>query len=221
MPAQSIKVTPPALLDAAASVAATAEKAATPPGAVPHAVPGSTADGAWGTIGAGMAAQSAQMSAEVSPKGPEVQAKTSAGVAQLEAQDAENAARIQAVGLSSSEDWFEGDGPEYNPVDPGGAAVGPKMDGMGAVPGSLMKAPEGAGVGPKMQGMGAVPDSLIQATSFKTSMGDGWDDSAVTEAEQIAPPGWSQDYHGNWTPPLQIDPGGAAAGGSGAGRAPV
>jgi hypothetical protein len=98
MPAQSINVAPPALLNTAASVAATAEKAAMPPSAVPHAVPGSTADGAWGAIGAGMAAQSAQMSAEVSAKGPEVQAKTSAGVARLQAQDAENAAQIQTVG---------------------------------------------------------------------------------------------------------------------------
>jgi hypothetical protein len=144
-----------------------------------------------------MAAQSAQMSAEVAGKGPEVQAKTSAGVAQLVVQDAENAARIQAVGLSSADDWFEGDGPQYQAIDPGGA-----------------------GVGPGQQGMGSVPHSLIQATGFKTSMGDGWDDDEVTEAEQLAPPGWSQDYHGNWFPPIPINPGGAAGGGSG-GRAPV
>jgi hypothetical protein len=154
MPAQSINVTPPALLNAAASVAATAEKAATPPNAVPHAVPGSTADGAWGTIGAGMAAQSAQMSAAVSGKGPEVQAKTSAGVARLQAQDAENAAQIKAVGLSSADDWFEGDGPQYQAIDPGGAAVGPGQ-----------------------AGMGSVPHSLIQATGFKeTIIGDDWEE---------------------------------------------
>ena len=98
MPAQSIKVTPPALLAAAASVAATAEKAAAPPTVAPHAVPGSPADGAWSTIAAGMATQSAQLSADVAGKGPEVTATTSAGVAQLEGQDADNAAQIQAVG---------------------------------------------------------------------------------------------------------------------------
>ena len=65
-----------------------------------------------------------------------------------------------------------------------------------------------------------VPASFTQSTSFATSMGDGWDDDPVTEAEQIAPPGWSQDYHGNWSPPV-ITPGGGAMGGGGGGRAPV
>ncbi|OPX05351.1 hypothetical protein B1790_32320 [Mycobacterium sp. AT1] len=65
-----------------------------------------------------------------------------------------------------------------------------------------------------------VPASFTQSTGgFAASMGDGWDDDPVTEAEQIAPPGWSQDYHGNWSPPV-ITPGGAMGGGSG-GRAPI
>lgn len=63
------------------------------------------------------------------------------------------------------------------------------------------------------------PASFTQSTGFATSLGDGWDDDPVTEAEQIAPPGWSQDYHGNWSPPV-ITPGGAMGGGSG-GRAPL
>ena len=54
--------------------------------------------------------------------------------------------------------------------------------------------------------------------SATTGLGDGWDDDEVTEAEQIAPPGWSQDYHGNWSPPV-ITPGGAMGGGGG--RAPI
>ncbi len=101
MPAQSANVVPPALLAAAASGAARAAPAAKPPTAVPQAVPGSPADGAWATIAAGMASQSAAMSAEVSGKGPEIETKTSAGVAQLQGQDAENAAQIQTVGDSA------------------------------------------------------------------------------------------------------------------------
>lgn len=64
-----------------------------------------------------------------------------------------------------------------------------------------------------------MPASFTQPTGFATSLGDGWDDDPVTEAEQIAPPGWSQDYHGNWSPPA-ITPGGAMGGGGG-GRAPI
>ncbi|QIV79904.1 PPE domain-containing protein [Mycolicibacterium frederiksbergense] len=64
-----------------------------------------------------------------------------------------------------------------------------------------------------------VPAGFTQSTGFATSLGDGWDDDPVTEAEQIAPPGWSQDYHGNWSPPV-ITPGGAMGGGGG-GRAPI
>ena len=64
-----------------------------------------------------------------------------------------------------------------------------------------------------------MPASFAQSSGFAASLGDGWDDDPVTEAEQIAPPGWSQDYHGNWSPPV-ITPGGAMGGGGG-GRAPV
>ena len=102
MPAQSRKVVPPALLAASASVAAAAQQAAAVhPGTLAHAVPGSPADSAWATIAAGMVAQTVQMSGEVSGKGPEVEAKTPAGVAQLQTQDADNAAQIQTVGESA------------------------------------------------------------------------------------------------------------------------
>jgi hypothetical protein len=102
MPAQSIKVVPPALLSAAAAVAVAAQEAAAPePGAVFAAAPGSPADGVLATFAVGIATQTAEMSAEVSGVGPEVLAKTSAGVAQLQAQDADNAAQIQAVGDSA------------------------------------------------------------------------------------------------------------------------
>jgi hypothetical protein len=102
MPAQAIKVVPPALLSAAAAVAVAAQEAAAPePGAVFAAVPASPADGVLTAFAAGIAARTAQMSAEVAGVGPEVLAKTSAGVAQLHAQDADNAAQIQAVGDSA------------------------------------------------------------------------------------------------------------------------
>lgn len=102
MPAQPIKVRPPALLQAAASVANTAEQAAEPhPGAVPVATPGSPSDGAWAGIAAGIATQSAAMGAEVAGVGPLIRAKTQGGVAHLRGQDEQNAAQIQAVGQSS------------------------------------------------------------------------------------------------------------------------
>lgn len=102
MPAQPIKVRPPALLQAAASVAKTAEEAAAPhPGAVPVATPGSPADGAWAGIAAGIASLSAAMATEVAGVGPLIQATTQGGVAHLQGQDEQNAAQIQAVGQSS------------------------------------------------------------------------------------------------------------------------
>ena len=98
MAAESIKVTPPALLQAASSAAMTAEKAAAPhPGVVPVASPGSPADGAAATIAAGMGARAGQLSTKLAGKGPQVQAKTQSGVTQLQGQDEQNAARIQQV----------------------------------------------------------------------------------------------------------------------------
>lgn len=104
MPAQSIKVCPPALLEAAASVAVTAEQAAAPhAGAVPVATPGSPADGVWAGIAAGIATESTQMAAEDAGEGPAVQATTQVGVAQLQGQDEQNAEEIRAVGQSAAE----------------------------------------------------------------------------------------------------------------------
>ena len=95
---QSIRVTPPALLQAASTAAMTAEKAAAPhPGVVPVASPGSPADGAAATIAAGMSARAAQLSTKLAGKGPQVQAKTQGGVAQLQGQDERNATQIQRV----------------------------------------------------------------------------------------------------------------------------
>jgi hypothetical protein len=103
MPAQSTKVMPAHFLDAAASVATAAERAAAPQsGVVPVATPASPVDGTLSTIAAAISTQVGQMSAEVAGKGPEMQAKASAGVAHLQAQDAENAAQIQAVGDSAA-----------------------------------------------------------------------------------------------------------------------
>jgi hypothetical protein len=98
MAAESIKVTPPALLEAASAAAMTAEKAAAPhPGVVPVASPGSAADGAAATIAAGMGARAAQLSTKLAGKGPQVQAKTHSGVTQLQGQDEQNATQIQQV----------------------------------------------------------------------------------------------------------------------------
>jgi hypothetical protein len=94
----SIKVTPPALLEAASSAAMTAEKAAAPrPGVVPVTSAGSPADGAAATIAAAMSARVAQLSTKLAGKGPQVQAKTQSGVTQLQKQDGQNAAQIQQV----------------------------------------------------------------------------------------------------------------------------
>jgi hypothetical protein len=101
MVAQPIKVRPPALVQAAATAAMTAEKAAAPhPGVVPVASPGSPADGAAGTVAAGMSARAAQLSSKLADKGPQVQAKTQSGVAQLQGQDEQNATQIKQVGDS-------------------------------------------------------------------------------------------------------------------------
>jgi hypothetical protein len=98
MAAESIKVSPPVLLQAAASAAMTAEKAAAPhPGAVPVASPDSPADGAAATIAAGMNARAGQLSTKLAGKGPQVQAKTQSGVTQLQGQDEQNATQIKQV----------------------------------------------------------------------------------------------------------------------------
>jgi hypothetical protein len=101
MAAEQIKVTPPHMLQAAASAAATAEQVATPnPGAVPIAKPGSSMDGAAVTVAAAMATQVAQMAGQVAGQGPAVQASTSSGVAQTEATDEQNAEGYRAVPAS-------------------------------------------------------------------------------------------------------------------------
>jgi hypothetical protein len=98
MAAQLIMVTPPAVLEAAASAGMIAETAAAPhPRVVPTASPGSPADGAAATIAAGMGARAAQLSSKLAGKGPQVQATTQAGVAQLQAQDQQNAAQIERL----------------------------------------------------------------------------------------------------------------------------
>lgn len=98
MVAQPITVRPPALVQAAATAAMTAEQAAAPhPGVVPVASPGSPADGAATSIAAAMSARAAQLSAKLAGKGPQVQATTQSGVAQLQGQDAQNATGLQRV----------------------------------------------------------------------------------------------------------------------------
>jgi hypothetical protein len=104
MVAQPIKVRPPALLQAAQSAAVTAENAAAPhPGVVPVASPGSPADGAAATISAGMSARSGQLAAKLAGKGPQVQATTQSGVAQMQGQDARNATEIEQLAKGTSQ----------------------------------------------------------------------------------------------------------------------
>lgn len=242
MPAQTITVVPPALLQASMSVAATAEQAATPtPGAVPVATPGSPADAALAAVAAAIATQSATMAAELADKGPQIQAATQTGVARLQTQDEQNGAHIQAVGASADDDWFTG--PDWHdvntPVDPGGAAAGPGA--LGPVPASVISPtgfktaagdgdwftdpgwhdfneavdPGGAAAGPGA--VGPVPSSLISPTGFQTSLGDGWDNEA--EEDMLVPPGWVQDWTGKWSPPVVTITGAISGGGNG--RAPL
>ena len=98
MPAESIKVTPSQMLQAAASAAATAEQVAAPnPGAAPIAKPGSPMDAAAVGVATAIGAQVAEMAGQVAGKGPEVQATTSSGVAQTEATDEQSAELYRAV----------------------------------------------------------------------------------------------------------------------------
>jgi hypothetical protein len=119
MPAQVAKVTPPALLQAAETAAAAAEQAAAPhPAAIPHATPGSAADGAWAALATAMGARQADLSARVVDKGPAIEAATQSGVTQLQAADEQNAAAIGAVGDSAGEGLSAAAGA------PGGAGAG-------------------------------------------------------------------------------------------------
>ena len=105
MAAQPIKVCPPALLEAAESVATTTEQAAAPyPGSVPVAAPGSPPDGAWAAIAAGIASQAAHMAAGVAGDGPRILAATESGIVQLQTQDERNAQQLQAV--PQQEQWL-------------------------------------------------------------------------------------------------------------------
>ena len=98
MAAESIKVIPPALLQAAATAAATTEQAATPhPGVVPVASPGSPADGAWAGVAAGMGTRSAELTGKLAGKGPQVQATTQGGVALVQGADEQNAEKVRAL----------------------------------------------------------------------------------------------------------------------------
>jgi hypothetical protein len=104
MPANTLHVSPTALLQAAASVAEAAGRVASPhPDTVPVATPGSPADAAWAGVGAGMVSESAEMTTEATAVGPQIQAATQSGVAQLQGQDEQNADAIGAVGDSAGQ----------------------------------------------------------------------------------------------------------------------
>lgn len=98
MPAEDIRVLPPEMLQAAATAAQTAEKAAAPsPGVVPTPVPGSPADAAAVTIATGISGQAAAIASGLAGKGPKVQAATQQGVTQLQGQDEQNAAEVNQL----------------------------------------------------------------------------------------------------------------------------
>lgn len=93
------KIAPPSLTAAVSAVATQLAKASAPqPGLMPHAAPGSAADGAAMTIALGMGTSVTKMSAELSNKAPQVQSTTATGVAHLQSQDGQNGAAISAVG---------------------------------------------------------------------------------------------------------------------------
>jgi hypothetical protein len=98
MPAKDIRVVPTEMLQAAASAAGTAEKAAAPqPGVVPIAVPGSPADAAAVTIAAGMGTKAANIASALAGKGPALQTSTQQGVTQMQGQDEQNAAEVRQL----------------------------------------------------------------------------------------------------------------------------
>lgn len=101
MPAQVIKVTPPTLLEAAATVAATSARTEPTLGAVPTPVPGSPFDAAWAGLGATMGAEAATMTAEAAGEGPALQDISQAAVSTLQAEDERNATQLEAVGQSA------------------------------------------------------------------------------------------------------------------------
>lgn len=101
MPAQVIKVTPPTLLEAAATVAGTSARTAPTLGAVPTAVPGSPFDVAWTGLGATMGTQATTMTTEAAGVGPALQAVSQTAVSTVQAQDDQNATQIQGVGQSA------------------------------------------------------------------------------------------------------------------------
>lgn len=101
MPAQVIKVTPPTLLEAAATIAATSARTAPQAGAVPTTVTGSPFDGAWAGLGATMGTQATAMTTEAAGEGPALQQISQAAVSTMQAEDDRNAAQLQAVGQSA------------------------------------------------------------------------------------------------------------------------
>lgn len=101
MPAQVIKVSPPTLLEAAATVAGTSARTAPAPAAMPTPVPGSPFDGAWASLGATMGIQAATMTTEAAGVGPALQGTSQTAVDTLQAEDDLNATQIQSVGQSA------------------------------------------------------------------------------------------------------------------------
>lgn len=96
--ARAVNVQPGALLAASESVDAHLLRAAEPPAAVPPATPlASPVDAAADSVAASMQTRTTTLSAQLGPKGPALQATTSAGVGGLQAQDARNSAAVAAL----------------------------------------------------------------------------------------------------------------------------
>lgn len=124
--ADAVHITPSVFEQAGASVADSLNRAAQP-GQAPIAMGGaSPADAAAGGVAAAMSAKIAAASAEVTPRGPKIQAASQAAAEGFRATDEENAARIAAVqqGLADT------------PPSSGGAAPAEAAGGAWASPGA-------------------------------------------------------------------------------------
>jgi hypothetical protein len=145
------------ITETAQSVASSLAQAAKP-GPVATAMGTSPIDGAAATVAEAVAMHVAASAADIAPRSAEGLAKSEAALAELQAQDATNAAEIKAVPADLQagseargeagvqpvagdpwEDWENfRDGSEPEPVGPGGAGPGPSVIPGTGVPAQLV-----------------------------------------------------------------------------------
>lgn len=123
--ADVVKVIPPALLEASTRAAMHVETAAAVhPGLVPVTSPGSPADAAAAALAAGMSARSAELSAKLAGKGPEIQELTQSAVAQLQGTDQQSATQIEQLGQGVSPPQT----PPHGGIQPAGFGIPRPLD---------------------------------------------------------------------------------------------